>query len=48
MGKGIAVAGIWIGTGMAIAFGEVNATIAFVFAFVATAVVAGAPWQRGE
>jgi len=44
MGKGIAIAGIWIGTGLAAAFGEVNSIVAFICAFLATGAVVSMPF----
>jgi hypothetical protein len=48
MGKGIAIAGIWIGTGVAVAFGHsyVNPTAVFLCALLATVIVAGIPFWR--
>ena len=41
IGRGIGIAGMWVGVGLAVAFGNVPYLIAFGIAFVATLVLAG-------
>jgi hypothetical protein len=48
MGRGIAIAGIWIGTGIAMAFGHLESgagLLGFVCALLATIVVSAMPWK---